>query len=457
MWYREGTFSVSSGSRTVTGIGTRWANASNGVLPGMVLLLPDFSLYEIKQVITDTELLLVEPLKGETVNNSPCRIITTYEGDISQFSARFAAMLSEMRKSIGIWTDWALGDGTVEITAVDGTVYEVDSLLKTKQDQAVREEWFDHSMAVIEEAAGNAAKAEAAAKEAKDAGANIEAARIAAEAAASEATASASSASTSRTIAEESASTAVSKASDAAASAEAAAAAVATAIATLGEGLIGVQHFTQSGTYTATEGTRWIIVEMQGAGGGGGAGGTDNVRYMGVGFGGSSGAYLKVEITKTAFSGVKSFTLTVGAGGAGGVAGGFTRLNFAGLSVGGGPAGGSAALTEAPGIPSARSITPATIYVNEVEGINILAQHTGEPGGVPMTFNRAGAISGQGGRSAVGPGGAGIIVAAFGASVPGGDAPALGAGGSGGASIGSTVRTAGGAGGGGFVTIWEYK
>lgn len=106
MWYREGTVTFTKGSDTISGIGTRWNLTEKGVLPGMIVIGPDNKLYEVKRVTSDTVIVLSEPYTGETQSKVPCRIITTYEGDLTQFSARFTALMSRMSadsKSMRSW------------------------------------------------------------------------------------------------------------------------------------------------------------------------------------------------------------------------------------------------------------------------------------------------------------------------------------------------------------------
>lgn len=60
MWYREGTITFTKGSDTLEGTGTFWNVTANGVLPGMIVIGPDNRLYEIKRVLNDTRLTLME-------------------------------------------------------------------------------------------------------------------------------------------------------------------------------------------------------------------------------------------------------------------------------------------------------------------------------------------------------------------------------------------------------------
>lgn len=185
MWYREGTLSITQGSRTVTGVGTRWAQASNGVLPGMILLAPDFSLWEIQKVNSDTELLLVDVWAGDALTDVRCRIITTYEGDLSQFSARLAATLAEMRKASDIWGDWTQSEGIVEILNIDGTTTRVDSMQKMYLEQEKRFAWFDDNRDLIQVAGDHGAAAIASAAAARVSEVNAVGAEVAAASSAS--------------------------------------------------------------------------------------------------------------------------------------------------------------------------------------------------------------------------------------------------------------------------------
>lgn len=108
MWYREGTVTFTKGSDTISGIGTRWNLTENGVLPGMIVIGPDNKLYEVKRVTSDTVIVLSEPYTGETQSKVPCRIITTYEGDLTQFSARFTALMSRMSADSKSMRSWLL-------------------------------------------------------------------------------------------------------------------------------------------------------------------------------------------------------------------------------------------------------------------------------------------------------------------------------------------------------------
>lgn len=233
MWYREGTITFTQGSNTLVGAGTAWNVTANGVLPGMIVIGPDNKLYEIKRVISDTNIVLSEPYTGETQSEVPCRIITTYEGDLTQFSARFTALMSRMSadsKSIRSWLT-ALDEVTIE--REDGTEVTVKPLMQIVNEHNENVEWYKNNTDAID-AAGDkareaAASAAAAAKSANAAGEKAsQASQSASAAASSQSAASASAtaakksetnAAASQKSAATSASTATTKASEAATSA----------------------------------------------------------------------------------------------------------------------------------------------------------------------------------------------------------------------------------------------
>lgn len=134
MWYKTGTINLIANNATVTGTGTAWADAKFGVMPGMILLAPDNKLYEVKQVNSNTSLTLNSNYAGSTASGQSYAIITTYEGDISQFSARFAAMLTFFQGSRNDTVSWFTGSGDMTFTKDDGTTLTVPTLAKIQSD-----------------------------------------------------------------------------------------------------------------------------------------------------------------------------------------------------------------------------------------------------------------------------------------------------------------------------------
>ncbi|CAI2104376.1 Uncharacterised protein [Serratia fonticola] len=146
MWYKTGTINLIANNATVTGTGTAWADAKFGVMPGMILLAPDNKLYEVKQVNSNTSLTLNSNYAGSTANGQSYAIITTYEGDISQFSARFAAMLTFFQGSRNDTVSWFTGSGDMTFTKDDGTKLTVPTLAKVQADYVSRSSTLDQSI-----------------------------------------------------------------------------------------------------------------------------------------------------------------------------------------------------------------------------------------------------------------------------------------------------------------------
>ncbi len=238
MWYREGTITFTQGSNTLVGVGTAWNVTANGVLPGMIVIGPDNKLYEIKRVTSDTNIVLSEPYTGETQSEVPCRIITTYEGDLTQFSARFTALMSRMSADSKSMRSWLTALDEVTIEREDGTEVTVKPLMQIVNEHNENVEWYKNNTDAID-AAGDkareaAASAAAAAESANTAGEKASQASQSASAAESSKSAAATSAGAAKTSetnaaasqksAATSASTATTKASEAATSARDAAA-----------------------------------------------------------------------------------------------------------------------------------------------------------------------------------------------------------------------------------------
>lgn len=157
MWYRTGKINVTLNSAVVTGAGTVWADAKNGVMPGMILVAPDNKLYEVKQVGSNTSLTLSSNYTGATASGQVYAIITTYEGDITQFSARFSALLTYFQGSRSELIDVLTSDGDVKLTKDDGTTITVSSypkLINGIDERIISTLWSKTRYAMPTQAAG---------------------------------------------------------------------------------------------------------------------------------------------------------------------------------------------------------------------------------------------------------------------------------------------------------------
>lgn len=214
---------------------------------------------------------------------------------------------------------------------------------------------------------------------------------------------------------------------------------------------VSIQSFVANGTYTPTTGMLYCIGFVQGGGGGGG-GTLGDAGEAGGGAGGGAGTTCQFFAT-AAQIGV-SQTVTVGGGGAGGAAGqntgatGSTSALGALVSCPGGFGGtGGTSETVPTIIPGQGTGVAATVAT-----VTSLLNKAGESGDYALILNGTTVISGKGGNSLFGSGGAGIS-----ANNLDGFAGGVGSGGSGGVTLNSNTDRAGGAGGAGVVVITEYS
>ncbi|BEM41809.1 hypothetical protein SME13J_04280 [Serratia marcescens] len=138
MWYTTGKITVTNKNANVTATGTQWSVSRHGVLPGMIFIGPDGKLYEIQRVDSDTSLTLSAPYSGPTAKDQAYAIITTYEGDLTQFSAKFSNLLASFGGNRQDLLNWLTAKGDVSITKDDGSKLTVPSLDKINQTKLNR-------------------------------------------------------------------------------------------------------------------------------------------------------------------------------------------------------------------------------------------------------------------------------------------------------------------------------
>lgn len=211
-------------------------------------------------------------------------------------------------------------------------------------------------------------------------------------------------------------------------------------------GLIGVQTFTTSGTYTPSAGTGSVVIELVGGGGAGGGSAATSASQGAAAGGGSAGAYARARLT-TGFAGVP---VTVGAGGAAtsaasprGNAG--STSSFGALVTAPGGLGGYVGFAAPAGVIVGGSEPGAT-----ATGGNLL-NTIGNSGDPAFVIGISVVIGGNGGNSAFGGGGC------AGGNGPGSAGGAPGAGGGGASAIFSSAGRNGGAGANGIVIVYEYS
>lgn len=209
--------------------------------------------------------------------------------------------------------------------------------------------------------------------------------------------------------------------------------------------------FTDSGTYTPTEGARYVIVEAVGGGGGGGGCSSTTSDNAAVSGGGASGSYIKAKFDIASIG--DTVEITIGAGGVGGIggraggAGGDTKLGALATATGG--KGGTSSTSPASSAFIAVGGAPGSIPI----GGNLISS-LGSRGGAGLFFNSStGAVGGDGAPSQYG--GSGIGSGSSGTT--GTNGSGYGSGGGGNARQPSSGAVNGYNGAKGILIIYEYS
>lgn len=164
LWQRTGNVTVTNGSKTLTGFGTKWKTGTLPIQKGHAFYGPDNAAYEVDTVVSDTEILLVDTYRGGTLANQPYRIDITRTSTISQFAADLASLVAKYRSWFDGMMAWLTGSGDVAIlnpdTGANVTIPSWKKVASEGEGQATR------AKAEADKAAASAATAEAAARDA---------------------------------------------------------------------------------------------------------------------------------------------------------------------------------------------------------------------------------------------------------------------------------------------------
>lgn len=125
VWKRDGTVTVTSGSKRVIGVGTTFADPKNGVAKGHIFTQISGSaidLYEVDYVVSNTELYLVQAFRGTTASGAAYAIITTFSDSIPEFSRKLTATLASYQEQSDVLQLLYTSDAAeITVTAPDGT------------------------------------------------------------------------------------------------------------------------------------------------------------------------------------------------------------------------------------------------------------------------------------------------------------------------------------------------
>lgn len=119
LWQRTGNVTVTNGSKTITGFGTKWKTGTLPIQKGHTFYGPDNAAYEVDTVVSDTEILLVDTYRGGTLANQAYRIDITRTSTISQFAADLASLVGKYRTWFDGMMTWLTGSGDVSILNPD--------------------------------------------------------------------------------------------------------------------------------------------------------------------------------------------------------------------------------------------------------------------------------------------------------------------------------------------------
>lgn len=137
IWVSDGTISLVSNSKTVTGTGTAFKSGANPARVGQQLIVyvgSNTAIYEIERVDSDSSMQIAMPWRGATVNNTPYAINTASEGSPSDLSRRAAQVMGYYQGQLDGIQQLLAGSGDVTITAPDGTQIVVPSIAGLKVD-----------------------------------------------------------------------------------------------------------------------------------------------------------------------------------------------------------------------------------------------------------------------------------------------------------------------------------
>ncbi|MFM5248769.1 phage head spike fiber domain-containing protein [Aeromonas hydrophila] len=171
LWYRAGTVSVTSGSKKVTGFGTKWKTSVSKPDKGHPIHAPDGRIYELDYVESDTVLWLVSSYAGTTAADQAYAIDITRTGTVPAFSRDLSAFVAYHQGQMDGWQQLLTGIGDVILIAPDGTKLTVPSWEKVMnagngvvaqaKAEADRAKLEAQSAAVSASSAGNAVVAAA--------------------------------------------------------------------------------------------------------------------------------------------------------------------------------------------------------------------------------------------------------------------------------------------------------
>ncbi|OCG21148.1 hypothetical protein A9G11_08395 [Gilliamella sp. wkB108] len=129
-WYTTGLVNLTNGSKTVTGVGTKWTNPLIGICAGQMLILKTtdtIEICEIASVQSDTQLTLANKYEGVTKTGVNYEIPTAPNVSVEHLALRISEMLNYYQQQMEGWQTVLTGQGEVTLTAPDGRIVTIKS------------------------------------------------------------------------------------------------------------------------------------------------------------------------------------------------------------------------------------------------------------------------------------------------------------------------------------------
>ncbi|MGQ7806803.1 tail fiber domain-containing protein [Hafnia alvei] len=135
--YATGTITGALNATTISGTGTKWSDAKFGITNGSVLFASSNAgvdgVYQVKRVISDTSIELVQPIY-KAFTNSKYSILVAESASTAAWANQLAATLGYYQAQMDGWQQIMTGTGDVALTAPDGTKVTIKSFTKLAND-----------------------------------------------------------------------------------------------------------------------------------------------------------------------------------------------------------------------------------------------------------------------------------------------------------------------------------
>ncbi|MFC0179028.1 pyocin knob domain-containing protein [Thorsellia kenyensis] len=123
MWYRTGTITLKKGTTKVLGVGTKWTDKLSNVEAGQPLIV-NGNIYEITEVISDTELYIKESALADATA-TPYVIMSVVYGSLGDVALKASKAFAHYQEQMDVFDMMYTGTQTFKVTKPDGTEIEM--------------------------------------------------------------------------------------------------------------------------------------------------------------------------------------------------------------------------------------------------------------------------------------------------------------------------------------------